>query len=281
MRKASVLISCPDQAGIVYAVSGFLYERGLSIYLMEEHVEDKNFFTRIEWEAKERYFRNEEDFVEQFEPIRKKFDMNIKVDLGLSKKSIGLLCSREGHCLADILSRTLIGELKIEIPYIISNFEDQKKIADCCGIPFYYVSSKKGSYEHEEKMLEIIKKNKTDAIGLARYMKILSEDFINQVGQKIINVHHSFLPSFVGARPYEEAYERGVKMIGATSHYVTPNLDQGPIIDQSVQRVKHHHSIKNLKLMGRECEKAVFANAIRKHTENKIIVFKNRTIVFK
>lgn len=280
MKLANIVISCPDQPGIVRAVTDFLFGNGANISFLEEHTEDGFFFMRVEWERANSSFSNETEFNSAFEQIRSDFNMNVKLDFNEKKKRLGLLCSREAHCLLDILSRVLIGELNVEIPYVISNFADVETMVKKFEIPFYHVPATAGSSEHEQKMLEIVLKNQTDLIGLARYMKVLSAEFIDGVHQKIINVHHSFLPSFVGAKPYDEAYERGVKLIGSTAHYVTPELDQGPIIEQDVKRIKHSHEITNLKLMGRESEKQVFSFAIRKHVENKLIIYKNRTIVF-
>lgn len=280
MKLANIVISCPDKPGIVRAVTDFLFKNGANISFLEEHIEDGYFFMRVEWERDSSSLQNETEFAAAFASIQDEFGMNVKLDFNERKKRLGLLCSRELHCLIDILSRVLIGELNVEIPYVISNFADAEMIVEKFGVPFYHVPAVTGSFAHESKMLEIIRENPTDLIGLARYMKVLSSEFIDGVEQKIINVHHSFLPSFVGAKPYDEAYQRGVKLIGATSHYVTPDLDQGPIIEQDVKRIKHSHEIANLKLMGREIEKQVFSFAIRKHVENKLIIFKNRTIVF-
>jgi formyltetrahydrofolate deformylase len=206
--------------------------------------------------------------------------MDVKVDFKWEKRKVWLLCSKELHCLIDIIGRYLTGELNIEIPYVISNSLVWKEYVEKFWIPFYYVETKKDSFEHEKEVLKIIKDNPTDLIALARYMKILSQDFIEKVNQKIINVHHSFLPSFIWAKPYDEAYERWVKLIWATSHYVIPELDRWPIIEQAVKRIKHSYDIDNLKIIWRECEKEVFSIAIRKHIENKLIIYKNRTIIF-
>ena len=276
---ANIVISCPDQPGIVKTVTTFLYEHGANISLLEEHVEDGHFFMRVEWE-KGNNFKDEESFMEAFKKLRQDFGMTVKVDFNERKKRLVLFCSKELHCLVDILGRHAIQELEVEIPCVISNSKEAADLVNKFGIPFYCVESSKNSLAHEEEMLKILENHPSDFIGLARYMKVLSANFVEQVQQKIINVHHSFLPSFVGAKPYEEAYERGVKLIGASSHYVTPELDQGPIIDQDVKRIKHSHEISKLKLLGREIEKQVFSFAIKKHIENKLIIYKNRTIVF-
>lgn len=278
-QLANIVISCPDKPGIVKTVTTFLYDHGANISLLEEHVEDGHFFMRVEWEQGNN-FKTAEDFTEAFEKLRNEFEMTVEVDFNNKKKRLILFCSKELHCLVDILGRYAIKELDVEIPCVISNSEEAEELVKKFGIPFYYVESSKKSLEYENEMLKILANHPSDFIGLARYMKVLSANFIKQAGQKIINVHHSFLPSFVGAKPYEEAYERGVKLIGASAHYVTPELDQGPIIEQDVKRIRHSHEISKLKLIGREIEKQVFSFAIKKHIENKLIIYKNRTIVF-
>lgn len=279
-KTANLLVSCPDRAGLVKAITEFLFEYGANISFMEQHIEDGHFFMRIEWEIENFCFDCDDKFLERFSKIQKDFDMDIRVDFKWEKTKVWLLCSKELHCLIDIIGRYITGELNIEIPYVISNSLAWKEYVEKIWIPFYYVETKKGSFDHEREVLKIIKDNPTDLIALARYMKILSQGFIEQANQKIINVHHSFLPSFIWAKPYDEAFERWVKIIWATSHYVIPELDRWPIIDQEVKRIKHSYDIDNLKILWRECEKTVFANAIKKHIENKIIVYKNRAIVF-
>ncbi len=280
MQIANLLIACPDTKGLVHTITGFLYQNNANLVTIEQHIEDDMFFMRVEWDIADFKIRPE-DFIRKIQPIQKKFSMNLNVDFNNRKKRLGLFCSKDPYCLMDILVRQQTGELNVEIPFVISNFEDCRSYVENLGIPFFFIATKEGlNFEHEAEQLEIIKKHPTDLLALARYMKVLSAEFIRKTGQKIINVHHSFLPSFVGARPYDEAYERGVKLIGATSHYVTPELDQGPIIEQTTRRIHHAHKVENLKTMGRESEKEVFAFAIKKHVRNKIIVYKNRTIVF-
>lgn len=278
MRRANLVVSCPDQPGIVMMVTEFLFKNGTNISSLEQHIEDGYFFMRVEWELKDSNLRDEKSFRAAFEFLREKLGMEIWVDFCVNKKRVGLFCSKELHCLIDILARVEIGELDIEIPYVISNFSDAKSVVENFKIPFFYISALDGKYEQDQ--LGILKNYSTDVIVLARYMKILSGEFIEKVNQPIINVHHSFLPSFVGAKPYDEAYERGVKLIGATSHYVIPELDRGPIIEQTVKRIDHTSDPKNLKLVGRESEKEVLSFAIKKHIENKLVVYKNRVIVF-
>lgn len=279
MQTANLLVSCEDTKGLVHTITGFLYQYGGNLVTIEQHIEDGMFFMRVEWDLVN-FLLDKANFIEKFNSIQAQFNMETTVDYQIASKKIGIFCSREPHCLIDILMRQQTGELPVEIAYVMSNFEDCRSYVENFQIPFYYIPTKKDSLEHEAEQLKIIRNNPTDLIALARYMKVISNQFITQVNQKIINVHHSFLPSFIGARPYDDAYERGVKLIGATSHYVTAELDQGPIIEQTVRRIHHAHKVNNLKTMGRESEREVFAFAIKKHIENKIIVYKNRTFVF-
>ncbi len=280
MNKANIVISCPDKPWIISTVTDFLFKHWWNISFLEEHNEDSMFFMRIEWELENFVFKTKTDFLLAFSWIMKLFEMEVNVEFEWEKKRLALFCSKEWHCLLDILSRYALWELDLEISYVISNFEDMRTLVERFGITFYYVPTKKWTFEYEKQLLEIVNNNPTDIIWLARYMKVLSSDFIDAVKQKIINVHHSFLPSFVWAKPYDEAHERWVKLIWATSHYVIAELDRWPIIEQQVKRVRHTHAIENLKLIWKECEKEVFAFAIRKHIENKLIVYRNRTIVF-
>ncbi len=280
MHTANIQVCCPDKPGIVKTITEFLFQHGANITILEQHIEDEFFFMRVEWELEKFKLRQPEKFWQNFEPIKKNYNIIGNLDYNQSIKSVGLFCSRELHCLVDILARYELGELKIKIPYIISNYLDAQGIAGKFDIPFFHIPTNPNSHKSEQECLKIIRQYPTDLIALARYMKILSADFIQEAQQKIINVHHSFLPSFIGADPYYPAFQRGVKLIGASAHYVTADLDQGPIIEQNVQRIKHIHNVQNLKLIGRECEKEVFAFAIKKHIQNKIITFKNRTIVF-
>lgn len=279
MNTSNCIIMCPDIAGIVHEITGFLFKNGANIVRLEQHIEDGMFFMRVEWEKKQFNIHTEKDFLHAFEIIQQKFDITIILDVGIKKKKIGIFCSKEAHCIIDLLGRIETGEIEIEVPYIISNTNTLEPIIKKFNIPFFYIPTTLGII-HEKDQLEIIKKYKTDVIVLARYMKILSAEFIEKANQHIINVHHSFLPSFVGAKPYEEAFDRGVKIIGATAHYVIPELDQGPIIEQSVQRINHGKDILELKRLGRESEKQAFSFAIRKHIENKLVIYKNRVIVF-
>lgn len=223
MKTANLVISCPDRPGIVKSVTDFLFRHQTNVSYLEQHIEDAQFFMRIEWQILRSDLVDSKVFHQKFQNIQEEFRMDIKVDFNERRKRVGLFCSKELHCLIDILGRVEINEMEIDIPFIISNFKNAEVVAGKFEIPFYHVPCKDG---YEEKQLEIVRENNIDVLGLARYMKILSEQFLAEIGQDhIINVHHSFLPSFVGAHPYKEAYQRGVKLIGATAHYVIPELD--------------------------------------------------------
>lgn len=281
MNHANLVISCPDRPGIVRGVTDFLFHHGANISYLEQHIEDGHFFMRVEWEIGESQLKDDSTFKTNFMTIQNTYNMLISVDFHTKKKRMGIFCSRELHCLMDVLSRVRLGGIDVDISYVISNFPEAKDTAGIFGVPFYLIPTTKTNPDYEEQQLTIMQQNSTDLIILARYMKVLSKNFIAEIGNNaIINVHHSFLPSFVGARPYDEAHERGVKLIGATSHYVIPALDQGPIIEQSVRRISHSYDIDGLKILGRELEKEVLFFAIKKHLENKLIVYKNRVIVF-
>ncbi len=276
MKTASLTISCKDLKGIIFKVTEFLYKLNANIVNAEQHIEDDMFFMRIEWDLGD-FNLTEEDFKEQFKEISTEHKMTYALDYNGKRKSVALFCSRELHCLLDIINRKNIGELDVNIAFVASNFTDAKDYMGKFNIPFYHIEN---GNNQENELLKIIQKYDIECIGLARYMKVLSEEFLKKSNLPIINVHHSFLPSFVGAKPYDEAYDKGVKIIGATSHYVTKDLDQGPIIEQETLRITHGQSINELKTMGRKCEKEVFAIALKKHVENKIIIHKNRTIIF-
>lgn len=278
MKTANIVISCQDRPGIVSAVTTFLFNHQTNIASLEQHIEDGQFFMRVEWQILNSDLVDPPTFLRKFASVQQEFAMDIKVDFNVGPKRIGLFCSRELHCLVDFLGRVEIGEMPVEVTFIISNFPNAESIANKFQIPFHHIPAQ-GDYENEQ--LKIVQENKVDLIALARYMKILSKQFVDELGSnRIINVHHSFLPSFVGANPYQEAHTRGVKLIGATAHYVIPQLDQGPIIEQNVKRVNHAYNVADLKILGRELEKEVFAFAIKKHCENKLIIYKNRVIVF-
>jgi len=277
---ASLLFSSRDQVGIIASLANFFSERNLNISRYEEFTDDGQFFSRLEWRLNDRWV-NEEAFALEFQSLVDEFNAEFEVRFMNQKQSLGLFVSKQPHALIEILNKHEANFVPgLEIGFIIGNDESIQRIADRHGIPFFYVPTDGDIAKHEAQQLEIIHRYKPDYLGLARYMKVLSSNFIDQAGCPIVNIHHSFLPSFVGAKPYQMAYERGVKLMGATSHFVTPDLDQGPIIEQDVQRINTGSSVQQMIKMGRDIEQRVFARAILKVLEHKTIVYKNRTIVF-
>ncbi len=279
---ATLLINCPDRKGIVATVADFLYKHNANILHADEHQdsEKKLFFLRTEWDLTD-FALNKEGFEKQFFPIALKFQMDWKVIYSVDKPKIALFVSQEEHCLADLLFRYKSKELNCEIKLIVSNHPSTKPLASFYGIPFYEIEvNKKNKLDSEKQLLVHLKKNKVDLIVLARYMQILSERFIKEFGNPIINIHHSFLPAFIGAKPYHQAFERGVKIIGATAHYVTADLDQGPIIEQDTLRISHRDSVEDLVQKGKNIEKIVLSRAVKYHIENKVLRYGNKTVVF-
>jgi len=275
---ASLLFSCADQVGIIASLANFFSERDLNILRYAEYADDGQFFSRLEWVLNERW-EDEDDFDAEFEVMAKRYNANFEARFMNRTQSLGLFVSKQSHVLIEILNKHEARFFpNMEVSFIVGNDESIQKVADRHGVPFFFVDTNVAGYE--QRQLSIISRYKPDYIGLARYMKILSSEFIDEAACPIINIHHSFLPSFVGAKPYQMAYERGVKLIGATSHFVTPELDQGPIIEQDVQRVKACASVQNMIEMGRDIERRVFAHAVLKVLEHKAIVHKNRTIIF-
>lgn len=280
---AIILLSCRDQKGIVASVSSFIYKNNGNIVKADMYTDPESlmFFMRIEWELED-FKIPRENIKEEFEKeVAKKFDMNFEIRFSDYIPRIAIFVSKQDHCLYDLLWRWKVGEIRAEIPLIISNHEDLKHIAQQFNIPFYvFPKTPETKLEQEKKEIELLKKHNIDLIILARYMQILSPYFVDEYPNKIINIHHSFLPAFKGAKPYYQAYLRGVKIIGATAHYVTEELDQGPIIEQDVIRVSHKDTVDDLIRKGRDLEKIVLARAVRLHLENKILVYRNRTIIF-
>lgn len=283
MNKITILIHCKDQPGIIASITNFIADRKGNIIYIDQHVdrEQNIFFMRLESEFITDSFIVE-DFKNEFKTIlAQKFGMKWRIYSSSRKPKMALFVSKYDHCLYDILGRYNSGELNLEIPFIISNHNDLKHIADSFNIPFYYIPvTKETKNEAEKKQFELLESFKIDFIVLARYMQIISQNLIDKYPNKIINIHHSFLPAFVGAKPYHSAFKRGVKIIGATSHYVTEELDAGPIIEQDVTRVSHSHAIADLISKGRDLEKIVLANAIKLHANRKVMVFNNKTVIF-
>ena len=283
MKKFTIIIHCNDQQGIIAASTSFIHENQGNITYVDQHVDHEHgvFFMRLECDFKNSSFSSSE-FSKLFEnSVAKKFNMNWELFDSESTPKMALFVSKYDHCLYDILGRFKSGELKIKIPFIISNHMDLKPIADSFGIPFYHVPiSAETRKEAELQHLKLLKAHDIDFVVLARYMQIIPQGLIDVYPSKIINIHHSFLPAFVGAKPYHSAFERGVKIIGATSHYVTTELDAGPIIEQDVSRVSHTHTIKDLISKGRDLEKIVLSTAIKHHIQRKVMVYNNKTVIF-
>ncbi len=281
-KTVILLLSCPDQKGIVAEVSNFIYKNNGNIIQSDQHTdfESNTYFMRIEWEL-EGFKIPRTSILKEFEKISEKFNMKVELHFSDEVKKMAIMVSKLDHCLYEILLRKTSGELNVEIPLIISNHLELKNIADHFGIDFYHYEVNRDNKEKiEREEVELLKKYNIDFVVLARYMQILSPYFVNEYKYNIINIHHSFLPAFVGAKPYHQAYKRGVKLIGATSHYVTEELDNGPIIAQDVIRITHRDSLDDLIRKGKELEKIVLARAVKYHIENKILVFENRTVIF-
>lgn len=282
-NNAILLIQCPDQKGIVSAISEFVFKYKGNITEVDQYIDQESlqFFMRLKWDLN--HFELTEDQIsEEFrKEVATKYSITWELNIENKPLRMGLFVSKMSHCLFDILGRYESGEWNVEIPIIISNHKDLEKIAKAFDIPFEYIPiSKNNKEEQEAKQLKLLADYKVDFVVLARYMQILSPNFINQYPNNIINIHHSFLPAFVGAKPYHAAFERGVKITGATSHYVTNDLDAGPIIEQNVARVRHHNTVADLIQMGRDVEKVVLAKAIQLHINHKLMVVNNKTIVF-
>ncbi|HZH71021.1 MAG TPA: formyltetrahydrofolate deformylase [Mariniphaga sp.] len=282
-NTAILLIHCPDRQGILAMVTEFLNKNGGNIIYLDQHVDrmEKIFYMRVEWEL-DGFAIPSDRIGEYFDTlIGSPMNMNWKLYFSDTIPRMALFVSKMPHCLFDILARYTAGEWDVEIPLIISNHELLKPVAERFGINFHYFPiNAKNKTEQEQKELELLKEHQIDFVVLARYMQILSPEFVNELPNKIINIHHSFLPAFAGAKPYHAAHERGVKIIGATSHYVTSDLDAGPIIEQDVTRCSHVDTIQKLIRKGRDLEKIVLSQAVFKHLQRKILVYNNRTVVF-
>ena len=283
MSKFILNINCPDKKGIIATVTNFIHLNAGNILYIDQYVdrENKLFFMRLECEFINGDF-SEQQFRTTFnEAVVQQFDLNYELYNQEDRPKMALFVSKYDHCLYDILARYEADELKVEIPFILSNHEDLKGIAKRFDLPFYHVPvTKETKAEAEQQQLEILKKHKVECIILARYMQIISPQLIEHYPNKIINIHHSFLPAFPGAKPYHSAYNRGVKIIGATSHYVTEELDAGPIIAQDITQVSHLHSVGDFIAKGRDLERIVLSKAIQLHTNRKVMVYQNKTVIF-
>ena len=282
-NTAVLLIHCPDRPGILAVVTEFINQHKGNILYLDQYVnrQEKVFFMRVEWDLIT--FQIPKDKIEEyFETlIASRFDMNFRLYFADTKPRMAIFVSKMSHCLYDLLARYSADDWHVDIPLIISNHPDMESVAKRFGIPYHYFPiSKENKEEQEKRQLALLDKNRITFCVLARYMQVLSSDFIDRYPNKIINIHHSFLPAFAGAKPYHAAHERGVKVIGATSHYVTSELDAGPIIEQDVVHISHKDTVEELIKKGRDLEKIVLSHAVEKHIERKILAYKNRTVVF-
>jgi len=281
-NTATLLITCPDTKGIVAAIADFLYQHNANILHADQHQDAENslFLMRVEWDLKD-FSLDEASFAKAFESIAKTYKMTWELKLSKDTPRMAIMVSQYDHCLADLLHRYKNNELQCDIPLIISNHLNTQKLAEFYGIPFFHIPVEKDKKkEAEAKQFALFDQYQVDFIVLARYMQILSEDFVKRYPQRVINIHHSFLPAFIGARPYHRAFERGVKLIGATSHYVTEVLDEGPIIEQDIDRISHRDQVEDLIQKGRDLERIVLSKAVRWHIENRILIYANKTVIF-
>jgi formyltetrahydrofolate deformylase len=282
-NTAILLVSCPDQKGLNATIHDFIYRgNGNTLHADEHQDAERNLFLmRVEWDLAG-FTLDMREFAGHFQPIADRFGMQWRVALSSYRPKIAIFVSRYDHCLVDLLYRQRSGELACEIPLIISNHADVQRWADFYGVPLHVIPvSKENKAQAERQQLELLRPHGIDLIVLARYMQVLSSDFIRQYPpHHIINIHHSFLPAFVGGKPHQQAFDRGVKLIGATSHYVTEVLDDGPIIEQDVVRISHRDTTEDLIQKGRDLEKVVLSRAVRWHIENRILLYGNKTVIF-
>ena len=278
-----MLIHCPDEKGIILSVTDFISRNRGNIVDLDQHVDSKRktFFMRVEWTLNDFSIQREKISAHFDSSVAVKYQMQHKIYFRDEKIRMALMVSKMDHCFNDILSRYRSGEWNVEIPLIISNHPDLQEIANRFGIPYHYISvSKQTKAEQEKKQLQLLSEYNIEFVVLARYMQILTEELSNKWFGKCINIHHSFLPSFKGANPYEQAFSKGVKLIGATAHFVTPDLDEGPIIEQNIERISHYDSIEDLIRKGNDIESIVLARAVRWHAEKRVLINGNKTVVF-
>jgi len=281
-NSAILLIHCPDRKGIVAGVAGFLAGHGANILHADQHQDNDLglFFMRVEWDLKD-FALDDAAFRARFQPLAESFAMQWRLAYSAARPAVAIFVSQQQHCLVDLLFRHRIGELRCEIPLIISNHEAAAEMAGFYGIPFHYTPVVAGNKAEAERLqLELLDRARIELVVLARYMQILSPEFVARYPERIINVHHSFLPAFSGAKPYHAAYHRGVKLIGATSHYVTATLDEGPIIEQNVVRVSHRDQLEDLIQKGRDLERVVLSTAVRWRLDHRILQYAGKTVVF-
>lgn len=282
---AILLLHCPDEQGIISEVTKFITDNQGNIVYLDQYVdrEDGMFFMRIEWELKNFTIPREKIYEYIDTLYSQRYNMTLNLYFNDERPRMAIFVSKMSHCLYDLLARYKAGEWNVDIPCIVSNHEDLRYVAEQFNIPYYVWSIKKdhsNKEEVEKAEMELLKKEKVTFIVLARYMQIITDGMISAYPHKIINIHHSFLPAFIGAKPYHQAWERGVKIIGATSHYVTADLDAGPIIEQDVTRITHKDTPESLVLKGKDLEKIVLSRAVTKHIERKILTYNNKTIIF-
>ncbi|MBX3064171.1 MAG: formyltetrahydrofolate deformylase [Anaerolineae bacterium] len=279
---ATLLIDCPDRKGLVAGIANFLYSHNANILHADQHQDASLnlFLMRVEWDL-EGFDLNDEQFREAFAPIAGQFNMRWRVQYSAAKTQVAIFVSKYDHCLVDLLYRYRSGEFNCEIPLVVSNHPDAREIVEFYGIPFHVIPvTAETKQTAEQQQIDLLQAHNVDLVVLARYMQVLSPTFVSAYAGKVINVHHSFLPAFIGAKPYHRAYDRGVKLIGATSHYVTEVLDEGPIIEQDVIRVSHRDSLEDFIATGRDLEKTVLSRAVRWHCDHRILVYGNKTAIF-
>lgn len=283
MKTAKLLLHCPDKPGILAEVTDFITVNKGNIIYLDQHVDhvENIFFMRIEWELQD-FLIPQEKIEDYFATLyAQKYAMSFRLYFSDTKPRMAIFVSKMSHCLFDMLARYTAGEWNVDIPLIVSNHPDLQHVAERFGIPFYlFPITKENKAEQERLEMDLLAKYNITFIVLARYMQVISEQMIDAYPNRIINIHHSFLPAFVGAKPYHAAFERGVKIIGATSHYVTTELDAGPIIEQDIVRITHKDTVQDLISKGKDLEKIVLSRAVQKHIERKVLVYKNKTVIF-
>ena len=281
-ETATLLVSCPDRKGIVAALAQVLYGHGANILDSDQHTDPvaAQFFQRIRFDESELH-TDRLTLERALREVAGRFGMSFRLERDERKKRMAIFVSKTDHCLFDLLWRQRAGELRCEIPLIVSNHEDLRGVAESFGIPFHVVPiTPENKVEQETRELELLREHQIELVVLARYMQVLSNDFLQRFEGSVINIHHSFLPAFMGGKPYHRAHERGVKLVGATAHYATPDLDEGPIIEQDVARCTHRDTVADLIRKGRDLEKVVLARAVRWHLEDRILTYANKTVVF-
>lgn len=282
-NTAILLVQCPDRKGLDAAIADFIYRHDGNILHFEQHQAGEAprlYLARVEWSLGG-FQIDPKDFAGKFAGIAEKFSMEWRLALSSHRQRVAIFVSKYDHCLVDLLYRQRNGELACEIALVVSNHPDAKRHADFYAIPYHWIAvTKENKAEAERRQLDLLRSSGIDLIVLARYMQVLSSDFIRHYPQQIINIHHSFLPAFIGAKPHQQAYDRGVKLIGATAHYVTEVLDDGPIIEQGVARISHRDDLGDLVEKGRDLEKVVLSRAVRWHLESRILLYGNKTVIF-